>query len=451
MVSQLRLDRMYAYWKARDRASTDSVAIAATRWTTATGPVQHRAIRTPWAICLCILALILSLNASCARRCFRGKFCHVKASVGPVHIDTTKGTERARYYLEEYRKGVRTNPDLDCEISLLRTKLKRALETQTPLNSSIYGDEYDLGACIFGDVLAEQTNRLEPQFYPAFNRRLAALDEHWFLDNSQRECQPFFETTPRVVFVPGAFYQEEKEIREGIHSFLQACSAIGIEVQFVHSDELGSFDGNVCKVIEAVEKASACNEPFAILSLSRGAAEVQAALSSLNGTESIEQLHTWISVAGIPKGSYLADKATRFPQSIATAAFLKSKNVGNLDDLKEMSPTVLRPRADNANLPSSVRVICTIPIALESTIDKSQRGRLRELKKFGINDTVGLCADAIIPGSISIPFTGADHNGNRTDTSRIGIALIATACDLHQCDLQRRDLYQAEQYKAASR
>lgn len=212
--------------------------------------------------------------------------------------------------------------------------------------------------------------------------------------------------TPHVVIMPGAFAAEYPHTGADGARVIELARRLGWAAERVKVPSFAPMADNARVLSDALARSP--ERPVILVSLSKGAADVRAALAK---SEAFRNVRTWVNLSGLANGTPLVDWLRARPLrrlGVRTLLRLRGQRFATVEELRCGSDAPLgRPLA----LPSGLRTIhvAGFPLHRHLSDDWARRGHAR-LAPLGPNDGGGaLLADfARLPGDL-YPVWGADH------------------------------------------
>jgi hypothetical protein len=324
-----------------------------------------------------------------------------QGSVQGHAISTTVDSEIARYYLEAYLAGKKTN-------TLFDKKIEAAIEgaKAMPLRR---------------EQLHYLSNQLSVDFAALY------LAEHVLEDTQNRPVQSVYDDTVRhvtregalpklparsssyvVLFVPGLFYKSEKGNGADLSNPRKVVTQMGLENYFIEINQSGTVEHNASLVEQAVLHYSGSGKDIILVSASKAGPEVAQALSALEKSQQAHRVRAWINIGGLLQGSALADAALEWPKRglVHLISWWKGWDLASIESITTRKS---QARFREFALPKQVLVINYIGIPLSGNISRRAVDGYRELRVQGPNDGLTLIPDEIAPHSITIVELGLDH------------------------------------------
>ncbi len=283
----------------------------------------------------------------------------------------------------------------------------------------------DVAALLFMEtVAAQERNRLFQEQYAAAAR--SAARGHLSLPSAPPSLL--------VLFVPGWFYVENGS--ETGSDFLEPrrlFEAEGVDTRLVETDENGTVEKNAEIVAREIRAAAKRHRQVILVSASKSSAEVAQALGILPSEESSHVL-AWLSIAGVLRGSPVADWAVG-SLFCSIARVTLALDGFDMDGLLSMQSARQRTRFDSMRLPDHILYVSYVPVPLSG--DVSDRGRFlyRATRDAGPGDGLTLLADELIPNALVLLEPGVDHFLDHPDQNHRTRALFAVVMNrLHSAN-----------------
>jgi hypothetical protein len=215
--------------------------------------------------------------------------------------------------------------------------------------------------------------------------------------------------TPRVLVMPGAFHAEYPRTGGDGARVLEIAAELGWPAERVAVPSLGPCAANADALVRAL--AAGRGRPTVLVSLSKGGADVRAALSRTDAAKAMRDVRCWVSLSGMVSGTplirWLRDRPLRC-LGVRMLLRWRGQRFSVLDELRHGEGTAL---GEKFELPAGLRAIHVLgfPMGRHLSDDWARRGHAR-LAPLGPNDGGGvMLADALgWPGEV-YPVWGADH------------------------------------------
>lgn len=211
-----------------------------------------------------------------------------------------------------------------------------------------------------------------------------------------------------VAVAPGAFYREHPWTEADGAAIRAAASALGCKTALIPTTSIGTLSANACAIISWLRERT--DERIVLVSLSKGGADVKAALARPRAETAFRPVVGWINVGGTTDGSPMV--AWLLARSWATLIyrFLFWKRGRDFQFIRDMDRRDGGALDFELRLPPHVRAIHIAAFPLRRHLrNKRAAGWHHRLAAWGPNDGAAILADACrLPGSV-LPVWGADH------------------------------------------
>jgi len=353
---------------------------------------------------LCYALLSLAACASGLR---------VQGSVDGQAIQTRVDSEVARYYLENYLAGKRTDPQLDARIDRAYQSAKGDVPDRDELKR--LSDEFsvDFAALYLADKIAR---------VPA-NRRFHSLFDQMYESTGaglrQGHVQlPAAAAEYDVLFVPTYLYTRFMARGASLHEPREALEKVGFKCYFVETRDDGPIESNAELVANAIRARAKDGRRLIIITASKSSSEVALALTKL-GAAGTHHVAAWINAMGALQGTPLVDDNV-----LPELEWI----VGKVDPAGgiSMSTATSRPRFASFRVPSPVFVVNVIAIPTSGSVTFRGRRGYYPMLKHGPNDGMVLLADTLYPGGVTLAQLGSDHFLANREIDVFTIALVTT-------------------------
>ena len=333
----------------------------------------------------------------------------VRGMVGGQTIETRVDSEVARYYLENYLAGKRSDPVLDEGID----RVYQTSDSRVPDRSELkqLSDEFsvDFAALYFADHITR---------VPVNQRFRNAYEQAYeYARNAYPEGQVQLPAEYEVLVVPTYLYTRFLAVGADMAVPRAALEKAGLTCHFVETDDDGPVESNAVLVAAAIQARAQSGRRLIVLSASKSGPEVALALTKLGQTET-RHVAAWINAVGALQGTPLADERL-FPE----LEFL----VGKMDPLgKESMTTALsRQRFDSFHIPEHVLVVNYLGVPVSGSVSFWVRRSYSPLRKYGPNDGNVLLPDMVFPGGVTLVELGADHfmRNRPVDIATVALAI----------------------------
>ena len=212
-----------------------------------------------------------------------------------------------------------------------------------------------------------------------------------------------------ALIVPAPFYRELPEFGGDGRLVSEIAEALGLRAEVARVPSVGSVSAAAAIVHKAIlAHASAGHGPLVVVSMSKGGADVRAALETGLPTADIA---AWVQVCGLVRGSPLASRALNaaWPRRLLLDGFLRLAG-GRLESLQDLSQESGALLAGEFAAPPGLLVINVVGFPLAAHLAGTTRRRHATLARLGgPNDGATLLRDAIVEPGLIYPVWSADH------------------------------------------
>jgi hypothetical protein len=334
-------------------------------------------------------------------------------------ISTTVDSELAKYYLEHYLTGTRTNPEWNAALDSIHGTSHGRIPTRDELKVISQNWSVDLATLfLVHRILDDPGNRsVKKRFDDAFQQiKLKRISQR----PSPRGKYVF-------VFVPGWLYASNPANGGDFAMPRQALEQAGVETRLIAVRDNGTVEQNSEIIMERLKEWSTERIQIIMISVSKGGAEVVLALNRPSSLAQISHVAAWVNIGGAVGGSRLADYISG-PRRWYTWLFVTHcRSLSGLDSLlTERS----RMRTEKLALPADLLVLNYVGIPLSGQITEPTEYGYSLLKDDGPNDGLHLISDEIVPQGDTIIELGLDHYYRHPEIDLKTIALATTVIDL---------------------
>lgn len=212
-----------------------------------------------------------------------------------------------------------------------------------------------------------------------------------------------------VGIIPGAFYREHQDTGADGARIMAIVKSMNCPVDCVPVESFGSLARNASLIADWLLQRS--HERVMLISLSKGSADMKAALALRNATELFGNVTAWISLSGLPQGTALVTwLRRRLLRRLGVRLLLRLRNQ-KYSVVEELRPDRDGPLAVWPSLPSRLRIIHVVGFPLRRHLAHRWAGRGYErIAPLGPNDGGGFLLGDVtrLPGTV-FPVWGADH------------------------------------------
>lgn len=342
----------------------------------------------PWALGLTTTLLLVSCG-SVPKIPAAGIF-HGEA------IETTVDSEVARYYLESYLQGKRTDAILDRRIDALAQHPVKSHPSREELATISKDFSVDFAALYFADrLLGTECNRL-------INRKFAAYRARPRLNSV--DVAPYL-----ALFVPGWDHVANGSITGADFARpRKLATALGLESYLVPLPATGSVEANSAVVAQEISRHAASGKKILVAGASSAGPAIHLALGELVPKKDLGSVKAWLNLGGILQGSPLVDYLEARPQVwlLDVVAWAKGWET---HAISTMGTGPSRKRFQRLRIDADILVVNYLGIPLSGQVSRHAADKYPRLSADGPNDGLTLLPDAIAPQSLTVVALGSDH------------------------------------------
>jgi hypothetical protein len=340
----------------------------------------------------------------------------VNGTVGGQVIETRVDSEVARYYVENYLAGKRSDALLDERIDRVYQSADGDLPNRDDLKKLSDDFSVDFAAVYLADQIARvPVNR---RFRTAFDQAY----EYTRKGRSEGHVKlPAAAANYEVLFVPTYLYKRITMTGADMAVPRAALQKAGFSCYFVETQDDGAIEANADLVVAAIRARAQSGRRLIIVSASKSGPEVALALTRMEPAET-GHVAAWINTVGALQGTPLVDD-----RLLPEIEFI----VGKVDPAGMESLTVARSRQrfDSFRIPKHIFVVNYFGIPTIGSISFLGRRGFFPLRKYGPNDGLVLLPDMIFPGGVTLAQVGSDHIALNDHIDIAGVALAITVVE----------------------
>jgi hypothetical protein len=348
---------------------------------------------------LAILAILLPGT------CFAYPAIPATGYLANTRISTAVDSELAKYYLAASSRQSGASASISERIAAIERRFGgrpldwMTLEEISNETSPDFGTIYFINRC-----LAEPTNERFQVGYSSELRRVESLihQKNWAqaVRNGLRGY--------KLLFIPGFHYLTDPTSGADFANQRKLMRELGLDVQLAATEEDGTIEQNAEIIARIVRSESRYHSKLILVSTSKSGPETALALGRILGPGETNSVKAWISVGGLIRGTFLADRVTTWPKSWIAQSIFSLEKV-DFRSLAGLTTRVSRPRMNSIRLSRRILVLEYVAAPLSGNIADDVRGRYTYLRKYGPNDGLTLLADELLPGGVTIIEPGLDH------------------------------------------
>lgn len=242
-----------------------------------------------------------------------------------------------------------------------------------------------------------------------FERVLRIQGNRYFSDRTNTIDSLDLTKPPLIGIIPGAFYLEHKNTGADGAAVAKILNSISCRAKLVPVESFGSLSTNAAIIANWLLNHR--GQKIALVSLSKGSADVKAALAMPGGADAFQDVETWVSISGLAQGTPLVAWLGRQPLRRLGVRLLLRLRGQKYSVVEELRHGTDAPLATWPNIPPHLRMVHVVSFPLHKYLAHPWAGRAYErLAPLGPNDGGGfLLSDAAVLPGIIFPVWGADH------------------------------------------
>jgi hypothetical protein len=328
---------------------------------------------------------------------------------GEIHghrIDTTVDAEIARYYLEHYVAGRRTEPDLDrrIEAGLAGLPEEPNREDFRKLAEAV---SVDLATLRLIEVLSKDATNAKAK--ALFLRELGRIRDLKGEPGRRLEaCIEGFEL-PMLLFAPGWFYESNPGSGADFARQRALLGRLGVDTRLIPVLENGTVEENAAIIAEEIRRFDETERPVILISASKGGPEVAHALGHVLGDGETGVVRAWINAGGLLKGAPLADWASVSPRSWLAELYYWYQGLDPGESIASLTMERSRARLAEQTIPEHVRIVNFVGVPLSGHISPGAEFGYARTRTAGPNDGLTAIMDELAHGGPAILQVGLDH------------------------------------------
>jgi hypothetical protein len=242
-----------------------------------------------------------------------------------------------------------------------------------------------------------------------YDRVLKSPEHRTFFQRVNTDNRRVCGDPPLVGIIPGAFYLEHKNTGADGAKLATILKSINCRVEIVPVESFGSLAKNAA--IIAAWLSHQREQRVALVSLSKGSADLKIAIGLPNAAELFRNVETWVSVSGLPQGTPLVAWLRRQPLrrlGVGLLLRLRGQRYSVVEELRQESDG---PLATWPSIPAHLRVFHVLGFPLHRHLAHPWATRAYDrVAPLGPNDGGGfLLTDVANLRGTVFPVWGADH------------------------------------------
>lgn len=315
-------------------------------------------------------------------------------------VSTTVDSEIARYYMQSYLKGKRSDSSYDQRIDRLYKKQGDTQPTREDLKEITQTFSVDFATLFLADRLwAKEENReLRETFNRFLEKKIAAL-----------YCPPSHSSSYIVLFVPGWDYAEHGHLTGAdLVEPIKMVTDLGIENHLIAISPHGSVEENAKYITKELLKYSKTGKSIIITGPSSAGAAIHLSLGEQLDKDQLRFVKAWVNLGGLLKGTYIIEYLYEWPRNWLLQGYMWMRGWDD-KELLSMAVGPSRKRFERLSVPKDIFIINYLGFPLSGQLSLYSRDKYPLLAPEGPNDGLTLLADAIAPNSLTIVALGWDH------------------------------------------
>ena len=212
----------------------------------------------------------------------------------------------------------------------------------------------------------------------------------------------------KILFIPGFHYLSDLASGADFSGQRQLMHQLGLDVQLAAIAEDGSIEENAAIIARLVRAESRNHSKLILVSTSKGGPETALALGKVLEPGETTSVKAWLSVGGLLRGTFLADRVMPWPKSWIARIIFSVEKI-DFRSLPGLTTTASRTRMEGIRLPPHILVLQYVAAPLSGDIADDVRARYTYLRQYGPNDGLTLLADELLPHGITVLEPGLDH------------------------------------------
>jgi hypothetical protein len=225
-----------------------------------------------------------------------------------------------------------------------------------------------------------------------------------------------------ILFVPGFHYLGNPTTGADFSNQRKLMGRLGLKVELVPTEEDGTIEENASIIANFIRARSGNGFKLILVSTSKGGPETALALGEILRPDETRAVNAWVSVGGLIRGTFLADRVIGWPKSWLARIMFSAQGI-RFRSLPGLTTASSRERLDGIRLPAHILIVQFIGVPLSGDIAGDVRWRYRQLRRYGPNDGLTLLADELLPEGITIIEPGLDHYYQDPDINLKSLAL----------------------------
>jgi hypothetical protein len=243
-----------------------------------------------------------------------------------------------------------------------------------------------------------------------YHRIRTSLEHRSFVERIESCAAPRLDgEPPRIVVMPGAFHTEHPHTGADGRRVFELAAKLSCPAQLALVPSLAPMAENAAALVHFLSRRP--GKPTILVSLSKGGADVRAAMERPDAADALRDVRAWVNLSGMVTGTplvaWLCDRPMRC-LGVRVLLRLRRQRFADIEELRCGEGSALgRP----FTVPLHVRAIHVVgfPRVRHLSNNWARRGHAR-LAPLGPNDGGGILLHHVLhwPGHV-YPVWGADH------------------------------------------
>ncbi len=242
-----------------------------------------------------------------------------------------------------------------------------------------------------------------------YDRVLQVPRNHQFFRRVESGERTRITDSPLVGIIPGAFHREHRNTGADGSRLAGILDSLNCRTEVIPVESFGSLKTNAGIIADWIRDHRSTR--IALVSLSKGSADLKVALGSTNAATIFHNVETWISVSGLVEGTPLVGWLRRQALRRIGVHLLLWMRRQRYSVVEELRSELDGPLAAWPDLPPHLRVIHVVGFPLRQQLAHPWASRAYDrLAPWGPSDGGGFLLANVgrLPGTV-FPVWGADH------------------------------------------
>jgi len=327
----------------------------------------------------------------------------VKGELAGQAIETTVDSRIARYYLEHYIAGERTDSERDARIAMVEQRTRNADFTRGNLRELSTRFSPDFATLLFTrQLLRQDRNR---RLHRAVQRETERLVSALAADKRLPEAS---DHTYTLLFAPGWFYATTDSGADFARQ-RETLTRMGYDTRLIATQENGTVEDNAAIIADTIRRFSRQARDIILVSASKGGPEAAFALGHLLEPHEARRVRAWINVGGLLRGTPLADRAFEWPTSWLARVYFMYKG-WDMAGVASLTGRRSDTRLGQIRMPAHIFGVNYVGAPLSGQILPGRTtDNYRSMRHLGPNDGLTLLIDELALDGATLVEPGLDH------------------------------------------